>query len=93
MPADDHSIPRTYVADFVVFGPRTRRATKKTYTHAYGAVRDPSAREWVWIDDIYIGFSKSRQHAEEQISKRRKPRKGQGWTGPFEIVETKECGE
>lgn len=77
---------KVYVADFVVFGRRTRPATKKTYTHAYGAVRDPSLREWVWIDDIYRGFSKSLKHAERQVSKRRYA----GWIGPFEIVETKE---
>lgn len=83
----NHSISRTYVADFVVFGPRTRRAIKKRYTHAYGALRSPDGREWV--SDFIIGFSASRELAERQVSMRRR----QGWTGPFEIVETKECGE
>lgn len=77
---------KVYAADFVVFGTRTRPAIKKTYTHAYGALRNPNDREWVWEDDIYIGFSASRKHAEQQVSKRRYA----GWIGPFEIVETKE---
>ena len=73
-----------YVADFVIFGRRTRRAWKKTYTHAYAALRHPEAREWV--TGYIIGFSASRKHAELQVSKRRH----QGWTGPFEIVEVTE---
>ena len=85
MPDDDHSIPKTYVAEFVVFGRRTRRAIRKTYTHAYGALRTPDGREWV--ADFIIGFSASRELAERQVSMRR----NLGWTGPFEIVETKEC--
>jgi hypothetical protein len=76
---------RVWIADFVVFGRRTWRS-KKVYTHAYGALRNPADPAWNWEEDIYIGFSGSLELAQRQVSKRRH----QGWIGPFEVVETKE---
>jgi hypothetical protein len=76
-------IPATYTADFVVFGSRVWRSYRRTYTHAYAALRNPGASEWVWETDFYIGFSGSRELAEQQVRKRR----NKGWVGPFEIVE------
>lgn len=77
---------KVYIADFVVFGRRTARTDTQTFTHAYGALRNPADPAWVWEDDIIVGFSGSLELAEAQVSKRRHA----GWIGPFEIVETTE---
>jgi hypothetical protein len=79
-------LPMTYTADFVVFGRRTWRSKRRTYTHAYAALRNPGDSEWGWETDFYIGFSGSLELAERQVSKRRH----RGWIGPFEIVEVTE---
>lgn len=69
-----------YRADFDVFGTRTRKTVKKSYSHAYAALHSPETAAYI------VGFSRTRELAEVQVSKRRHG----GWTGPFEIVETKE---
>lgn len=78
--------PKVYVADFVVFGRRERRS-RKPYPYAYAALRSPDDREWV--TGYIVGFASSHELAEAQVNMRKR----QGWTGPFEIVETRETDE
>jgi hypothetical protein len=78
-PAGSQPPMRTWAADFSVFGHRTKRSIR-TYSHAWGALAASNAA------CPEIGFARTRELAEKQISIRRH----RGWSGPFEIVETTE---
>lgn len=71
--------PKVWAADFVVFGCRVRRSVR-TYPYAWAALPAPTS------PCPEIGFARTQELAEKQVS----IRKHRGFTGPFEVVRTRE---